>query len=406
MTVWSSRGLGSRSDTEPLSPAQVDAMRVRAHRLHTAVVLSALVGSIVLVILIAVLFGANSSVHQPGIVAFCAVGVAVLLVSLGFAIAGYETPAVIVMLVVSWLTIMVVVSRVSAGLSIESHLFGIAALSVVLVRQEMPVLRAGLASGALVTYIVCELRWPEGSGGAELTGDLAHNVAVANKVFAGLLIGIALVLSEYRHRSMMHMLRGAARYGELRATTDELTGVFNRRPVIAQLSEWAERGRGNYAIALIDLDHFKNINDEFGHDCGDATIQSVAETLRKHFRDSDMVSRWGGDEFLVLMPGVRHADLEPILERLRQAVTLAHTRCHGSAHTVTVSIGAAMGALGQTPDECIAAADHALYRAKEEGRNRVVTVGTARPTSALGRPAPEEVVEEPWETRESFSDRF
>ena len=150
------------------------------------------------------------------------------------------------------------------------------------------------------------------------------------------------------------------------------------------------RGRGNYAIALVDLDHFKTINDEFGHDCGDKILQAVADTLRNHFRDSDMVSRWGGDEFLVLIPGVRHADLVPILDRLRRSINLIEKRCSEHVHQVTVSIGAAMGALGQTPDECIAAADHALYRAKAEGRDKVVAVGVSQATHALGRPAPEE----------------
>jgi diguanylate cyclase (GGDEF)-like protein len=90
------------------------------------------------------------------------------------------------------------------------------------------------------------------------------------------------------------------------------------------------------------------------------------------------------------MPGVRHADLLPILDRLRQAVNLIEKRCADHVHHVTVSVGASMGAIGQTPDECIAAADHALYRAKEEGRNRVVAVGVSEPTHALGRPSPDE----------------
>ena len=211
-----------------------------------------------------------------------------------------------------------------------------------------------------------------------------------DKVGAGVLLFLVVVVLEVRHARLQRILEGAARYGELRATTDELTGVYNRRPVIAQLSEWAERGRGNYAIALIDLDHFKGINDEFGHDCGDKILQAVADTLRSHFRDSDMVSRWGGDEFLVLIPGVRHADLVPILERLRRSINLIEKRCSEHVHTVTVSIGAAMGALGQTPDECIAAADFALYRAKEEGRDKVVAVGISQATHMLGRPDPDD----------------
>lgn len=398
MKVWRRRRFAAYADPGPLTPAQVKALREKAERVQSIVIASSLLGSAIVCLALAVLFWWGVNPHHPGLVIWCIAAAAILFVSLGYALHGRELPAVITMFVVSWISIMVVVAEVSAALSIESHLFGIAVLSFVLIRRELPLLRIGLAGGAIATYLVCELRWPEGHGASELNSEIASQFATANRVLAGVLIGAALVLSEMRHRNMMRMLRGAARYGELRATTDELTGVYNRRPVIAQLAEWAQRGRGNYAIALIDLDHFKTINDEFGHDCGDTTIRAVATTLRHHFRDSDMVSRWGGDEFLVLMPGVRHADLEPILDRLRAAVTRLETPCAGHRHQVTVSIGAAMGAIGQSPDECIAAADHALYRAKEEGRNRVVTVGTARPTGALGRPDPDELEEGDWAT--------
>ncbi len=398
MKVWRRRRFAAYADPGPLTPAQVQALRARSERVHSIIVAASLLGSALVCLALASLFWWGVEPHHPVVVIWCVGASAILICALGYALKGRELPAVITMFVVSWLTIMMVVAEVSAGLSIESHLFGIAVLSFVLVQRELPWLRIGLASGAIIAYLICEMRWPEGQGASELDPAIAQQFATANRVLAGLLIGAALVLSELRHRSMMRMLRGAARYGELRATTDELTGVYNRRPVIAQLAEWSQRGRGNYAIALIDLDHFKTINDEYGHDCGDTTIRVVAKTLRDHFRDSDMVSRWGGDEFLVLMPGVRHADLQPILDRLRVAVGELDMPCEGHRHHVSVSIGAAMGAIGQSPDECIAAADHALYRAKEEGRNRVVTVGTSRPTSALGRPEPGELDEGGWAT--------
>jgi diguanylate cyclase (GGDEF)-like protein len=297
----------------------------------------------------------------------------------------------VVVLVLTALGITVAVSQLSAGISLESFLFALAVVPYVIVTRELPFVRAGLSAFVLAAYIVCEFAFPEGSGDAELPADLAHQVTQFDRAGAGILLFLVVAVLETSRLRTQRVLEGAARYGELRATTDELTGVFNRRPVIAQLSEWAQRGRGNYAIALIDLDHFKTINDEFGHDCGDTILQAVASTLRSHFRDSDMVSRWGGDEFLVLIPGVRHADLVPILERLRRSITLIQKHCDEHVHTVTVSIGAAMGAMGQTPDECIAAADHALYRAKEEGRNKVVAVGVTEPTKALGRPSPDDL---------------
>jgi len=301
---------------------------------------------------------------------------------------GRELPAVVLALVVSSLHMLWLVTQLSAGVSAESLLFPVALAPFLMIRRELPGLRIALASFAIATYMVCEFVFPEGKGANPLPDDIAQAFATGNRAVAGISVLAIIVMIQKNMSANRRILEGAARYGELRATTDELTGVFNRRPIIAQLSKWAERGRGNYAIALVDLDHFKTINDEFGHDCGDTIIQAVALTLRSHFRESDMVSRWGGDEFLVLMPGIRHADLQPTLDRLRRAINLIEKRCAEHVHHVTVSIGASMGAAGQTPDECIAAADHALYRAKEEGRNKVVAVGVKEPTRALGRPEP------------------
>ncbi len=375
MRRWRKRRRRVAVEPAPLTPAEVAALRDRADRAQTTMILSYILASIVGAIGMALVFTTAAGPGHQLLVAWTTSMAAILFVALGYAVTGRELPAVIVTMVVSWASFIVIVSQVSAALSSESYLFGTAVAAFVLVRRELPALRIGLASTSIATYILCELAWPDGSGTNELPAHIAHQLSVANKIGAGLMLVFALALVELRHAAMMRMLHGAARYGELRATTDELTGVFNRRPVIAQLAEWSERGRGNYAIALIDLDNFKTINDEFGHDCGDTIIQAVAQTLRAHFRDSDMVSRWGGDEFLVLMPGVRHAEVVPILERLRRAVALISKQCEDHEHTVTVSIGAAMGAIGQSPDECIAAADHALYRAKEEGRDRVVAVG-------------------------------
>ncbi len=313
-------------------------------------------------------------------------GAGVISICFVFAGFGHDMGAAIVTFGVSALGIVIAVSQISAGLSLESFLFGAAVMPYLLVRRDVPLVRAAMSALALGAYLVCELVFPEGSGDAELPAALAERVAHFDRIGAGVFLFLALGVLEIRRARMQRILEGAARYGELRATTDELTGVYNRRPVIAQLLEWAQRGRGNYAIALIDLDHFKTVNDEFGHDCGDTILQAVADTLKNHFRDSDMVSRWGGDEFLVLIPGVRHADLVPILERLRRSINLIQKRCGDHVHTVSVSIGASMGAIGQTPDECIAAADHALYRAKDEGRDKVVAVGVARATRAQGRP--------------------
>ncbi|PKQ18198.1 MAG: hypothetical protein CVT68_04640, partial [Actinobacteria bacterium HGW-Actinobacteria-8] len=308
---------------------------------------------------------------------------------------GRELHGVVLALVVSSVHILWLCSQISAAVSVESILFPIALAPFLMIRRDLPAVRLALASFAIAVYLVCELVFPEGSAAHPLTGNVAEAFARGNRITAAISLLVLMMILQQNMSATRRVLEGAARYGELRATTDELTGVYNRRPIVAQLTQWAARGRGNYAIALIDLDHFKTINDEFGHDCGDTVLQEVALTLRSHFRETDMVSRWGGDEFLVLMPGVRHADVVPVLERLRRAINLIELRCDEHVHHVSVSIGASMGAIGQTPDECIAAADHALYRAKEEGRDAVVAVGVIEATHAQGRPSPDELVSPP-----------
>lgn len=390
MRRWRRRRRDDVARGVPLTPAQVATARAAGVRVERMVSLVFIALTVLGTLAIAIMLRVEAPEGHAWLTGVSFGGAAFFVGCFAYAWTGKEMEAAIAAFLGSILGIVMTVSQISAGLSLESFLFAMAVMPYLFVTKELPIFRSALSALALGAYVLCEFAYPEGSGDAELPAELARQMAHVDKLGAGLLLFLVVGAVEVRHTRLQRILEGAARYGELRATTDELTGVYNRRPVIAQLSEWAQRGRGNYAIALIDLDHFKTINDEFGHDCGDTIIQAVANTLRNHFRDSDMVSRWGGDEFLVLIPGVRHADLVPILERLRRSVNLIEKRCNEHVHTVTVSIGAAMGAIGQTPDECIAAADHALYRAKEEGRDKVVAVGVSPPTNAQGRPSPDE----------------
>lgn len=285
---------------------------------------------------------------------------------------GQVLAGALIFLVTSTLAIVFLVSQISTALSLESYLFGMAAVSFLLLSREPPLLRLSVSAGIMVAYVSAELVWTQGTERIEIDGNAVEVLAQVNRAGAALLLVAAGLLIERRMAMTMHILGGAARYGELRATTDELTGLYNRRPVIAQLSEWSHRGYADYAIAIVDIDRFKDINDEYGHDCGDGVIQRIATVLQSHFRETDMVSRWGGDEFLILVSDIRSSDLPSLLERLRVKVTSIGPTCSlAHDHGVAISVGAALGVIGQTPDECIAAADQALYKAKEEGRNRV-----------------------------------
>jgi diguanylate cyclase (GGDEF)-like protein len=265
----------------------------------------------------------------------------------------------------------------SVDASVHVLLFIFAIGLFVLVPNDRPEARLYLALGIFVAFVVCETVFTLDRSWATIDPATIETFAAVNRTntAAGIiLLGILLHKRMEFHR---RILEGAAKHGELLATTDDLTGLPNRRPVIAQLEEFEKQGISDYAIVLIDIDHFKSINDEFGHHCGDAMIHHVGQHLRDHFRQSDMASRWGGDEFLVLMPNIPRRSLVAVLERLRSSVAAMAVPCHDHIHHVTVSVGAAHGLTGETADECIAAADHALYRAKHEGRDRVVAVGTS-----------------------------
>ena len=156
------------------------------------------------------------------------------------------------------------------------------------------------------------------------------------------------------------------------ARTDQLTGLPNRRAIeehLVRAAAHAARRDTEIAVALVDLDNFKAVNDTYGHKAGDAVLQAVASVLTASTRTEDLVARWGGEEFLILMEDSGLDGALVAAERVRSAVAHAPGRA-GSPARVTISIGLAVG--GPTDvAELVTAADAALYRAKDEGRNRV-----------------------------------
>lgn len=150
---------------------------------------------------------------------------------------------------------------------------------------------------------------------------------------------------------------------------DPLTGLYNRRALEQAMAE-AQRG-GAYAIAVLDLDHFKNVNDRFSHIAGDEVLRRIADILGGLIRKSDLLARFGGEEFVLLMPGTGSADAVVLCERLRGAIEAWNWREYHPELQVTVSIGVATRDDGDEPAAILAAADALLYKAKANGRNRV-----------------------------------
>jgi two-component system cell cycle response regulator len=157
---------------------------------------------------------------------------------------------------------------------------------------------------------------------------------------------------------------------------DGLTELYNRRhtvEVLAQEFQRVGRYEEGVSILIIDIDHFKRINDEFGHPAGDAVIRELSAVLRDTFRSVDSVGRYGGEEFLAILPHTGRAECMLAAERIRKAVE-GHAFHIGDRQVrITVSVGAASYPVVEveSPDALIRAADRALYRAKEAGRNRV-----------------------------------
>ncbi|MFO1037287.1 MAG: EAL domain-containing protein [Geminicoccaceae bacterium] len=159
------------------------------------------------------------------------------------------------------------------------------------------------------------------------------------------------------------------------ATVDTLTGAYNRRFFLEQAPRLLERCRrdgASAALILFDIDHFKLVNDRYGHHAGDAALRAVVDTCRAVVRPGDLIGRWGGEEFIVLLPDADSTAASAIAERLRIALSELRLVADGQAYALTISAGiAATGATGRSHDELLRDADEALYAAKAAGRNRV-----------------------------------
>jgi diguanylate cyclase (GGDEF)-like protein len=182
---------------------------------------------------------------------------------------------------------------------------------------------------------------------------------------------VALSLERYRFIAMM----------QRQASTDDLTGLYNHRFLIDYLGQQvalAERLNTPLAILIIDLDHFKAVNDTYGHPVGDAVLSSFAQTLVGSIRRADLAARYGGEEFIVVMSNTAAVDARLVAEKIRAAAEIMQVPIDGGRNHVSVSVsvgGAAYPEDTTTAAELLATADAALYDAKHAGRNRVCMAG-------------------------------
>lgn len=195
-----------------------------------------------------------------------------------------------------------------------------------------------------------------------------HSTRIANRVREG--IGLQLA-----NAALAQQLRGLLTKVRIDAATDALTGQGNRRALdelLQQQIDFSASTGQPFSILMLDIDYFKKINDIYGHLVGDEALRTFAQRIREGLRQGDVCTRFGGEEFLIVLPLTTLATAVDVAERLRSAVE-AQPLATTPPLSVTVSIGAATYLAGQTADELMANADAAVYLAKRSGRNQVRT---------------------------------
>jgi diguanylate cyclase (GGDEF)-like protein len=163
---------------------------------------------------------------------------------------------------------------------------------------------------------------------------------------------------------------------EFLAMHDGLTGLFNRRAIEGKIGSelsFASQGKRTLSLILLDIDHFKAINDQYGHQAGDDTLRQLAQVLTENLRQYDCAGRWGGEEFILILPGTNLSEASTIAERLRIKTSETKFLLENSTPlSVRISLGiACVSDHYPSLSKFVDAADQALYQAKQSGRNRV-----------------------------------
>lgn len=231
-----------------------------------------------------------------------------------------------------------------------------------------PALRLGLAGCFVAAYAVLAAWARHHAPSHALDPALLDGLFYANVFgFAGLLLFLAAFHAQLIRRAESKLRK--------MATTDPLTQLPNRRSLtlaVQREEQRIKRSKAPLSFVLCDVDHFKRVNDQHGHDMGDTVLKLVGQVLAEAMRNADFVARWGGEEFLAMLPDTPGSEAALVAERLRQRIENLHVGTGGEPLRLSMTFGVATLREGETAEHAINRADAALYRGKHAGRNRVV----------------------------------
>lgn len=233
------------------------------------------------------------------------------------------------------------------------------------------------AFAALFGFLGSQFLLPASGATVVMPAVLLTTLFSVNALLTASMLFILAALSHFRAERARRRAAELASHAEFLANTDVLTGLANRRPVMERLERLSVEGGEPYCLAVADLDRFKEINDAYGHGCGDRVLADIGSRLKASLRASDEVGRWGGEEFVFI---ITDADLEEAavsMERIRRSVGDEPVTCLGHEHAITVSIGVTDGQYDGSPHLAIRRADRALYASKAAGRDCVTTFSSA-----------------------------
>ncbi|MBR0798471.1 GGDEF domain-containing protein [Bradyrhizobium jicamae] len=229
-----------------------------------------------------------------------------------------------------------------------------------------------LGLAALFLWTDKPIGMPTGTMPDRLATMLVFALTIGRCMFLGI---FSSSMQQSLYQSGVKLKEAYRRIEEL-AELDELTGAFNRRCIMRMLEEEiarCERSGSTSAIALIDLDHFKRINDTYGHPIGDEALRTFAISMFANIRSIDRFGRYGGEEFLLVLPDLSQEDAGRALERLRRIIADLDWSAFSPGMQVTISAGVTTLRPNETSDTLLARADRALYTAKARGRNRIAS---------------------------------